>query len=68
MLVTVNYSANHSQRYVRLPHDDLAQRNWLLKDCMSEAAYEREGTELISRGLYLDLPAWHFHVFLLEHV
>ena len=30
---------------------------------MSPARYEREGDELISRGLYLDMPAWGYHVF-----
>jgi len=30
---------------------------------MSDAADEREGDDLLNRGLYLDLPAWGFHVF-----
>jgi hypothetical protein len=30
---------------------------------MGEARYERAGEELASRGLYLDLPPWSYHVF-----
>jgi hypothetical protein len=30
---------------------------------MGSARYEREGDELASRGLYLDLAAWGYHVF-----
>jgi hypothetical protein len=30
---------------------------------MGPNAYEREGTELSERGLYLDLPGWGYHVF-----
>jgi hypothetical protein len=35
----------------------------MLQDLMSDAGYEREGDDLLNRGLYLDLPAWGFHVF-----
>jgi hypothetical protein len=30
---------------------------------MGPASYERDGTDLVSRGLYLDMPPWGFHVF-----
>ncbi len=66
LLVAVNYSPNQSQCFVRLPHDDLKQGTWRLKDQMSEADYDRDGTDLFERGLYLDLCAWHYHVFHVE--
>jgi hypothetical protein len=34
-----------------------------LKDVMGPASYDRDGSELLSRGLYLDVPAWAYHVF-----
>ena len=34
-----------------------------LADLMGSARYERSGDELASRGLYLDLAAWGYHVF-----
>ncbi len=68
LLVTVNYSPNQSQCYARLPFEDLNQRQWRLTDRMGESTYEREGSDLFARGLYLDLPAWHYHVFQVEHL
>ena len=30
---------------------------------MSSAVYDRSGDDLLARGLYLDMPAWGYHVF-----
>ena len=30
---------------------------------MGDTAYDRDGTELADRGLYLDLGPWQYHVF-----
>jgi glycosidase len=63
LLVAVNYAANQGQCYVRLPFAELAGRSVQLNDLMSSASYDRAGSELTSRGLYLDLPPWEYHVF-----
>jgi hypothetical protein len=62
-LVVVNYSPNQAQCYVRLPYPDLAGGSVRLQDLLSTARYDRDGHELASRGLYLDLPAWGYHAF-----
>ena len=62
-LVTVNYAGNQSQCYVRIPFPDLGGRTVQLADLMGSARYQRNGDELSSRGLYLDLAAWGYHVF-----
>jgi hypothetical protein len=62
-LVAVNYAGNQSQCHVRIPFADLAGRTVQLTDLMGSARYQRDGDELISRGLYLDLAAWGYHVF-----
>ena len=62
-LVAVNYSGHQAQCYVRLPFPDLAGRSVRLQDLLSPARYDRDGSELVSRGLYLDMPAWGYHVF-----
>jgi hypothetical protein len=62
-LVIVNYGPTQGQCYVRLPFDDLQGGKVMLQDLMSDAGYEREGDHLLNPGLYLDLPAWGFHVF-----
>jgi len=66
LLVTVNYAANQSQCYVRLPFTDLGSAQWRLKDLLGDATYDRDGAELQSRGLYLDVPAWAVSVFSLK--
>jgi glycosidase len=66
LLVAVNYANHASQCYVRLPFTDLGTRQWRLRDLLGEGQYQREGSELQSRGLYLDVPAWQYHAFELK--
>jgi len=66
LLVTVNYAPHQSQCYLRLPFPELASRTVRLKDLMGPAEYDRDGDALLSAGLYLDLPAWGYHVFTLS--
>jgi hypothetical protein len=63
ILIVVNYSPYSSQCYLRLQRDELAGHEWLLQDLLSDVSYQRNGYDLISFGLYLDLPAWHYHAF-----
>jgi len=63
LLVTVNYGPVQGQCYVRLRLHDLQGARFVLSDLMNRTEYEREGDELALRGLYVDLPAWGFHVF-----
>ena len=63
LIAVVNYAGNQSQCYVRLPFPDLAGRAVRLKDLTGPASYDREGSDLVSRGLYLDLSPWAYHVF-----
>jgi glycosidase len=63
LVVAVNYAAHQSQCYVRLPFSGLDGKRWRLRDLLSTAEYERDGNELQSKGLYLDVPAWFCHVY-----
>jgi hypothetical protein len=63
LVVTVNYAPHQGQCYVRLPFLDLSGRKVHLKDLLGPAEYERDGNDLASRGLYLDLSPWGHHVF-----
>jgi glycosidase len=62
-LIAVNYAANQSQGYVRLPFADASGRTLCLKDMMSAVSYDRDGSDVVSRGLYLDMRPWSYHVF-----
>jgi hypothetical protein len=63
LVAAVNYGPTQGQCYVQLPFPELADRRVVLRDLLSPDCYEREGNELISRGLYLDMPAWGHHLF-----
>lgn len=66
LLVTVNYAPNRSQCYVRLPFADLGDGLWRLTDLLGGAGYDREGNDLHSRGLYLDVPSWNAAAYSLQ--
>lgn len=63
VVVAVNFAWNQSQCYLRFPFEDLKGRSVLLEDLIGHYAYERDGTELSERGLYLDLAGWGYNVF-----
>jgi glycosidase len=62
-LVAVNYAGNQSQCYLRLPLSKVGGRSVRFTDLMGPVGFDREGGELESRGLYLDMPSWGYHVF-----
>jgi len=62
-LVVVNYSPRASQCFVEIPFAPLDVHSIRFEDMLSSAVYDRDGSDLISRGLYLDLAPWGFHVF-----
>jgi hypothetical protein len=65
-LVAVNYSSQQGQCYVAMPWHDLEGTDWRLQDVTGPALYERHGRDLTWQGLYLDMPAWGYHVFALS--
>jgi len=67
-LVAVNYSDHQSQCYVEIPWQGMDGRTVWLKDGVSNAMYDRPGSDLVTKGLYLDLPAWGYHVFTIRVV
>jgi hypothetical protein len=66
LIVVVNYAPNQSQCYLGLPFDEIRGHTVRARDLMSSVTYERDGEELVSRGMFLDLPPWGYHVFRLE--
>ncbi len=66
LLVAVNFAANQSQCYVRLPFADLDGDAWRLDDQIDGAVHVRDGRDLNRNGLYLDARPWQASVFLLS--
>jgi hypothetical protein len=63
LLVTVNYGPTQGQCYVERPLGESRGQKVVLRDLLSPIGYERDSNELATRGLYLDMPAWGYHVF-----
>ena len=61
--VVVNYSAQQSQCFVRMPFPELSGRNVRFQDLLGPDCYDRMADDLVSRGLFIDIPAWAYHVF-----
>jgi hypothetical protein len=68
ILACVNYSTQAGQCYISLPFPELAYKQWQLNDLMSETSYDRHGNDLLGKGLYLDIPAWSYHVFEIKNL
>ena len=68
LLVTVNYAPNQGQCYVRLPFADLGNGRWRLHDLMGDVTYDRDGSDLQGRGLYLDEAPWRCRAFAIAEV
>ncbi len=66
VVVAVNYAPNQSQCRLRLPFADLEGKTWRLQDEISSARYDRNGNELQSQGLFIDLLPWQASVFTLN--
>ena len=61
--MVVNYSPQQSQCFVRMSLPDLAGQTVQFQDLLGPDCYDRPGDDLMSRGLFVDIPAWGYHVF-----
>jgi len=62
-IVVVNYSGNQAQCRLQLPFPVFRGRQVRLTDLMGTEVYDRDGTEVVDNGLYIDHAPWHFNVF-----
>jgi hypothetical protein len=68
LLAAVNFQPHQAQCFLHLPFPALAGRAHDFIDLLGPARYRREGDALAGHGLYLDLPAWGYHLFSLAAV
>jgi hypothetical protein len=61
-VVVVNLSDVRAQGRVLFPWPDLAGRRLRLNDFFTGENFDRDGDETTFPGLFVDLPAWGFHV------
>ena len=61
-VVVVNLSAAPAQAQIPLPWADLPGRRWSLTDLLSGEDLDRDGGELASPGLYVDMRPGQFYL------
>lgn len=62
-LVAVNFSDTALQARVRVPWPDVGGRIVRLVDLLSKWTCQRDGSEMLSPGLYVELGPWNYHFF-----
>lgn len=67
-VVVVNYAGHRAQCRLFLSSPELRDRKVRLTDLMGDEVYDRDGTELLDNGLFIDHNPWHFNVFELHVV
>jgi alpha amylase-like protein len=60
-LIVVNLSDSPLQARVQIPWADAGGGKWHLIDTLSGTTYERDGDEMLSPGLYVELQPWNYH-------
>ncbi len=65
-LIAVNLSAYPVQARITVPWTDVAGKNWRLTDMLANTSYERNGNEMLTPGLYVELGPWGYHLFRCE--
>jgi hypothetical protein len=65
-LIVVNFGDQPAQARVTLPWPGLNGRSWELTDLLDGRVFDRDGDELATDGLYVDLPPWATHVLAVE--
>jgi hypothetical protein len=60
-VIAVNLSDSSLQALIHIPWT--AGANWDLKDLLSDVTYRRDGNDMASRGLYVELAPWAFNFF-----
>lgn len=66
-LVIVNLSDSPVQSRVQVRWPDAGGGKWRLIDVLSGETYERDGDEMHSQGLYVELGPWNCHFFQCLH-
>ena len=67
-LIVINLSECAVQARVHVPWEDGSAITWQLADASSEVICNRDGHEMLSPGLFLELGPWDFHFFHCSHI
>ena len=66
LCLVVNFADSRGQSRLRLPFPDLAGRSIQLRDMMGPEIYQRDGSEMVGAGLFVDHAPWQINLFQLD--
>ena len=67
-VVVVNYTGNQGQCRLQLPFPGLRGKQVHLSDVIGTEVYDRDGSEIVDPGLYIDHAPWQYNVFELRTI
>jgi hypothetical protein len=67
-VVVVNYAGNRGQCRLPLPFPEFRGKRMRLADVLGTEVYDRDGSDLVDNGLFIDHAPWHFNVFELRAI
>jgi glycosidase len=67
-VVVVNYAGNRRQCRLLLPFPEFRGKRMRLTDLLGTEVYDRDGSDLVDHGLFIDHAPWHFNVFALRAI
>jgi glycosidase len=62
-LIVINLSNQQSQALIKVPWEDLRGKTCWLSDALWSEVYERNGSQMLSPGMFVDLKPWAMHCF-----
>jgi hypothetical protein len=62
-LIVVNLSGSTVQARMRVSWEEVRGETWRLADALSDASYDRDGDDMLSQGLYVELGPGNCHFF-----
>jgi len=62
LIVCVNFAPHPSQARLIPPADWVSYHGWNLTDLVNSRQYFARSDDLVANGLFVDLPAWGFHL------
>ncbi len=69
ILVVVNYSNHQSQSLVKFPlSENITAKVLEFRDLLNDETYPRERSDILDKGLFVDLKPWGYNVFAVKNL
>ncbi len=66
LVIIVNYASYRGQCFVRIPDRPWLEHSIEFRDLLSHERLVRSATDLLERGLFVDMAEWQCHIFVVE--